>query len=245
MKLIINGDDFGLSKGISDGIIKGIKDGYLTSTSIMINMNYANYAIQEAIKNDINCIGLHINLTVGKPIINNSNLTDENGVFYYNQQQIENKNLTYEDVYKEIIGQINKFKEYSDEKLIIDHLDTHHSIYANEIIRKVIIDISNEFDLPIRNFGNTENCKTPDIFYQDFSIKNVNIECIKSMVEMYKNQNLVIELLTHPGYIDDYIKSVTGYLGRENELRVLEECKKKGIFKDIELISFKELIEEY
>lgn len=41
MKLIINADDFGLSKSISDGIIERIIDGYITSTSIMVNMAYA------------------------------------------------------------------------------------------------------------------------------------------------------------------------------------------------------------
>lgn len=41
MRLIINADDFGLSKSISDGIIEGIQGGYITSTSIMANMKYA------------------------------------------------------------------------------------------------------------------------------------------------------------------------------------------------------------
>lgn len=50
MKLIINADDFGLSKSISDGIIVGIKDGYITSTSVMSNMTWAEYAIKEAKK---------------------------------------------------------------------------------------------------------------------------------------------------------------------------------------------------
>ena len=81
MKLIINADDFGLSKSISDGIIEGILGGYITSTSIMANMKYAEYAVKEALKHNINCIGLHINFTVGKPIIENSNLTDNNGNF--------------------------------------------------------------------------------------------------------------------------------------------------------------------
>ena len=94
MRLIINADDFGLSKSISDGIVEGIKKGYITSTTVMANMPYAEYAINQAIENNINCIGLHINLTVGKPIIKNDNLTDNNGVFYYNKSQIENKNLT-------------------------------------------------------------------------------------------------------------------------------------------------------
>lgn len=65
MKLIINADDFGLSKSVSDGIINGIKGGYITSTSIMANMPYAEYAIKKAIDYDIKCIGLHVNLTVG------------------------------------------------------------------------------------------------------------------------------------------------------------------------------------
>ena len=64
MKLIINADDFGLSKSITDGIIEGIKGGYITSTSLMVNMPFAKYAIDEAVKKNINCIGLHVNLTV-------------------------------------------------------------------------------------------------------------------------------------------------------------------------------------
>lgn len=32
MRLIINADDFGLSKSITDGIVDGIKGGYITST---------------------------------------------------------------------------------------------------------------------------------------------------------------------------------------------------------------------
>ena len=79
MKLIINSDDFGLSKSITDGIIDGIKGGVLTSTSIMANMGYAKYAVEQAIKNNISCVGLHINLTVGKPIIANPHLTDAGG----------------------------------------------------------------------------------------------------------------------------------------------------------------------
>lgn len=47
MRLIINADDFGLSKSITDGIIEGIKGKYITSTTIMVNMEYAEYAINK------------------------------------------------------------------------------------------------------------------------------------------------------------------------------------------------------
>lgn len=150
MKLIINADDFGLSKSISDGILLGIKEGYITSTSIIANMPFAEYAVRKAIENGINCIGLHINLTVGKPIIENSNLIDNEGAFYYNREQIENPKLTYQDAYNEIMAQMDIVSKYSYGKLKLDHLDTHHHLMDNPNIRQAIIDISKKFNLPIK-----------------------------------------------------------------------------------------------
>ena len=237
MKLIINADDFGLSKSITDGIIVGILGGYITSTTIMSNMDYAEYAIKQAIKNNISCIGLHINLTVGRPIIKNSNLTDSNGIFLYNKNQIENEKLTYEDVYNEINAQIEKIKEYGNDKIKIDHLDFHHHLLSNDIIKKAALDIAKDLNIPVRN-QNITNYKCPDILYRDFTINNVNIDNLKQMISKYNNKDIVVEIMTHPGYVDEYTKSITSYLGRENELNVLKEAKSIGLFNDIELISF-------
>ena len=239
MKLIINADDFGLSKSISDGIIDGILGGYITSTSIMVNMDYAKYAINKAIENKINCIGLHINLTVGKPVTKNMDLTDDNGTFLYNKNQINNPNLTYEDVHNEIMAQIELFNKYSEGKVKLDHLNCHHHLYDNPNILKALIDIATDLNLPIRNENNVKH-KCPDILYMDFTIKNVNIDAIKKMIDLYKNDNVVVELCTHSGYVDDYTKTVTSYLGREEELKVLKEAKKIGLFDNIELINYKE-----
>lgn len=240
MKLIINADDFGLSKSISDGIILGIQEGYITSTSIMANMPYAEYAVKKAIENDINCIGLHINLTVGNPIIENTNIIDEKGVFYYNEEQIENPKLTYQDVYNEIMAQIDVISNYSNGKLKLDHLDTHHHLMENSNIRQAIIDISKKFNLPIRK-ENAQNIKCPDVLYKDFTISNVNVESIRYMVEIYKEKDVVVELMTHPGFIDEYTKSVTSYLNRESELNILKESKKIGLFEDVDLINFQQI----
>ncbi|MBD9115399.1 ChbG/HpnK family deacetylase [bacterium] len=239
MKLIINADDFGLSKSISDGIISGIEERYITSTSIMANMKYAEYAIKQAILHDINCIGLHINLTVGKPIKANANLTDENGIFYYNRKQIDNEGLTYQDAYNEIMAQIEKIDSYSNGKIKIDHLDTHHHLWDNKNIKQAIIDISNKLNIPIRNEDVT-NIKCPDILYKDFTINNVNIDNLKEMVSKYKDKDIIVELMTHSGFIDEYTKSVTSYLNREEELKVLKEAKKIGLFDGIKLINFSE-----
>lgn len=241
MKLIINADDFGLSKSISDGIILGIREGYITSTSIMANMTWAEYAIKKALEYNIDCIGLHINLTVGKPIITNDNLINNNGQFYYNKEQIENPKLTYQDAYNEIMAQVNVISNYSDGKLKIDHLDTHHHLMDNPNIKQAIVDISQKLNLPIRKYDNIQNIKCPDFLYKDFTINNVSIDSIKQMIEKYKNDNVVVELMTHPGLINEYTKTVTSYLNREKELLVLKESKELGLFEEIDLVSFQQL----
>ena len=241
MKLIINADDYGLSKSISDGIILGIREGYITSTSIMANMTWAEYAIQKALEYNIDCIGLHINLTVGKPILKNDNLINNNGYFYYNKEQIENPKLTYQDAYNEIMAQVNAISNYSDGKLKIDHLDTHHHLMDNPNIKQAIVDIAQKLNLPIRKFNNVQNIKCPDFLYRNFTINNVSIDSIKQLIEKYKNDNVVVELMTHPGLIDEYTKTVTSYLNREKELLVLKESKKLGLFEEIDLVSFQQL----
>ena len=240
MKLIINADDLGLSKSITDGIILGITEGYITSASIMANMPFSEYAVKKVVEYKINCIGLHINLTVGKPIIQNRNLVDNNGFFNYNRNQIENSKLTYEDAYNEIMAQIDIISKYSDGKLKIDHLDTHHHLMDNPNIKQAIIDISKRFNMPIRK-DNLEEIKCPDVLYKDFTINNVNVDSIRNMIETYKEKNVVVELMTHPGFIDENTKLVTSYLNRENELNILKESKKAGLFEEVELINFQQI----
>lgn len=240
MKLIINADDFGLSKSISDGIIDGIKGGYITSTSIMANMEYAEYAIKEAIRNNIDCIGLHINLTVGKPILENLNLVDNNGIFLYNKKQIENPNLKYEDAYNEIIAQMKMIDKYSNGLIKIDHLDQHHHLCDNENIRKAIIDIAKEYNIPIRNEFECDILK-PDVLYKEFTIKNVSLNSLEEMIKKYQDKDITVELMTHPGYVDDYTRNITGYIGRDNELCILKESKEKGILNKVKLINYKQL----
>ena len=99
--------------------------------------------------------------------------------------------------------------------------------------------ISNNLKIPIRN-ENISNIKSPDVLYKGFTINNVNIESLKEMVLLYKDKNVVVELMTHPGFIDEYTKSITSYLNRELELNVLKEAMEIGIFNEIELINFRQ-----
>lgn len=141
------------------------------------------------------------------------------------------------------MAQIEIIKTYSNGKLKIDHLDTHHHLFDNPNIKKAIIDISNNMSIPIRNdsLDGLDGIKCPDVLYRDFTIKNVNLECLKEMLGQYKEKDIVVELMTHPGFIDEYTKSITSYLNRERELEILKESKRLGLFEEVELISFQQL----
>ncbi len=240
MRLIIEADDFGLSKSITDGIVDGINGGYITSTNIMANMPFAKYAVEKAVKNNIKSVGLHFNLTVGEPLTKNSLLTDEIGIFLYNRKQIENPNLTYESVYNEMMAQIKQIEKFSKGKLKLNHITCHHHLGDNITIRQVIYDITKLLKLPIRreDYSADFDINKPDLFYKDFSMKNININCLQNFVNRYKNEEIVIELLSHPGYIDNYTKTITSYLDRDKELNTLKQAKDAGLFDNVELVDY-------
>lgn len=243
MKLIINADDFGISKSVTDGIIVGIKAGVLTSTTIMSNMEWADYAISESLKNKINCIGLHVNLTMGKPLTKCSSLCDNEGKFFYFDKQVLNDKIIEKEVFCEIIAQL-EFVE--NRGLKIDHIDWHNDLEKNRELMDKIVQIAKEKNMPMRNANIPEQkeIKTPDICNQEFfgkSNKGVSMETLIGIINEYKNTNKTIEIMSHSGYMDDYTKSITFYRHREQELEILLKAKKEGLFSGIEMISFREL----
>ncbi|WP_145838534.1 ChbG/HpnK family deacetylase, partial [Bacillus paralicheniformis] len=67
--LIINADDFGFSRGVNLGIIEAFQHGVLTSTTLMVNMQEAEHAVELARQNRELGVGVHLTLTAGRPIL--------------------------------------------------------------------------------------------------------------------------------------------------------------------------------
>jgi len=83
--LIVNADDFGMSRGITDGIILAHRYGFVTSTSLMVNMPAAEYAISRLAAAPRLSVGVHLNITAGRPILpaqKVATLVDASGGFY-------------------------------------------------------------------------------------------------------------------------------------------------------------------
>ncbi len=246
MKIIINADDFGFSESINRGIIEAYQEGLISSTTIMMNMPYTEDAIQKWKENPSLNLGLHINLTQGSPISSDvQSLVDQHNVFH-NHKKVEKEEvkITYEDAYKEIKAQIEKLQSYN---VKIDHLDYHHPIHLNPSIRKALIDLAIEYQLPIRTMDSdfrkevkSFGIKTPDAFSFDFYKDGAKKESITRFIENHQNCDSV-EILTHCGYVDEDTKQRTSYLLREVELLELKKLKRESFYKKNKLSHYSDL----
>ena len=149
-KIIINADDFGLTKTISDEIIKVYKIGNLSSTSLMVNTPGRDYAINLARENPDLGIGLHFNLTEGFALTGVSSITNSEGKFLDKMKLILYvilKKIDIKDVYKELKAQ---YEYIIKAGLIPSHIDSHQHIHMNPRIFKLVADFAKEKNISIR-----------------------------------------------------------------------------------------------
>ncbi len=66
-RAIINADDFGLCRGVNEGIIKAHREGVLTSATLMANMPGFDHAVGLAKDNPGLGVGIHLNMVVAFP----------------------------------------------------------------------------------------------------------------------------------------------------------------------------------
>lgn len=66
--LIVNADDFGLSEGVTDGIIQAMQQGIVTSTSLLATGPAVEAGVCRLKQIGCRSIGVHLNLTSGRPL---------------------------------------------------------------------------------------------------------------------------------------------------------------------------------
>src|SRR5438874_8369963 len=79
-RLIVNADDFGLTPGVSAGILAAHRHGIVTSTTMLVNRDVPKDTVARALDAGLG-LGLHVNLTLGRPLTRGASLADEAGAF--------------------------------------------------------------------------------------------------------------------------------------------------------------------
>jgi predicted glycoside hydrolase/deacetylase ChbG (UPF0249 family) len=163
--LIVNADDFGMSPGVSQGILEAHLNGIVTSTSVMINMPTAPDSIAQAKRLAPRLgLGLHFTLSLGRPVSDPADvpsLVGDDGRFVSTLGALVDRmpRFTAEDLRREMTAQFERFVQVVG--TLPDHLDSHHgSTYYQPAALAVMLALAAQHKLPIRNGEDFLNVST-------------------------------------------------------------------------------------
>ncbi|MGC9401925.1 carbohydrate deacetylase [Vibrio genomosp. F10 str. 9ZC157] len=253
MKLIINADDFGLTKGTNSAIVQAMKFGLVTSTTLMLNQLGTEDAIDIIQTYDLANIGLHVNISSGKAVSNIEDipdLVDENGMFL-GRRHLANvcESISSHQVYLEAM---NQYKLALSKGVNISHVDSHHFAAFLPNLKRGFIEFANEVGLPTRRPDYYDQdltsltVLTPDQFSGKFYAGRSNEEGFKQTILELKENNPrgTAEIMAHPAHCDLDLAAVSSYTAqRELELNILTSPHIKQWLAEqgVELISFNDL----
>lgn len=248
MNLIINADDFGLTLGLSKGIIIGMKEGIITDTSAMVNSKNFETSVLLAKEAGIESMGVHLNITALMPVSaidEVKSIVDSNGYFYKNPNVIPTP-YNYMEIEKELKGQIEKFLKTG---LGLDHLDVHHGFNTiDKKIFEITINLAKKYKIPLRrNTDKFQNIKEytvimTEYFSKEFYGDNATEEAMKKILKKYKDNEGTLEIMTHSGFVDEELINISSYNNnRKKELDVLTSEGMKKFLRDnnINLINYR------
>lgn len=206
--IIINADDFGLTKQKTDAIIEAYKKGYITDTTMVVNTDSFEYAASKIIENHLeDSIGLHFNLTEGKPLstkILDCEAFTRNG--YFHNEINRNKKLTKKEkqaVYEELEAQAKKMKENS---IHLTHCDSHHHIHTAPNIYPIFLEVCKEYRIHkvriTRNIGNIPSAKLflKKMFNNKLRKKFITTDFFGMYEDFDGNKIGNTEIMVHPDY---------------------------------------------
>ena len=206
-KLVMRADDLGYCEAVNLGIYKSIRDGYINNVGLMSNMEYAQHGVK-LIQNENVCLGLHTNISAGKPICDSSkipSLVNENGMFKTSKDyKIAKEDIVLEEAVLEVEAQVQRFIELVGRKP--EYLD-EHAVQSNNFFKALEI-VSKKYELKYSPFPKSidEPVKIGNTFVLFAGWSNVNIspfDSLKSIIE--KETNYVQLVVHHPGFLDAYI----------------------------------------
>jgi chitin disaccharide deacetylase len=147
-QLILNADDFGMTKGINEAIIRAHREGILTSTTLMANAPAFGDAVERARANPTLGVGVHLVLVGGPPVApveKIESLVDENGELTRSLAsfvaQVTTGRLRQEHIETELRAQIEKVRASGIEPT---HVDSHKHTHAHPRVMESVARVARD-----------------------------------------------------------------------------------------------------
>jgi len=135
--LIVNADDFGLSPGVTQGILRAHQRGIVTSTSLMVRAANAADAALLAPAHPALSVGLHVDL---------AEWVFRNGEWMPLYRVVDTDDPRAVEL--EVRHQLETFRRLTGRAPT--HLDSHQHAHRNEPVRSVLLNLARELGVPLR-----------------------------------------------------------------------------------------------
>jgi predicted glycoside hydrolase/deacetylase ChbG (UPF0249 family) len=244
-RLIVNADDFGLTGGVSRGILTAHQSGIVTSTTLIVNRPVDPALIGELKASELG-VGLHVNLTLGAPLARPSrvpSLVDDEGMFLRDARELAAR-ARADEVRIEIGNQIDAFRRLMGR--FPTHLDSHHHVGRHSPVLEILLDFARALKLPVRSQDDAVRqaarrlkLRTPDHFMGE-SGHEPYWSADRVITQIRALPTGVSEFMTHPGYFDDDLAYSRYGRQRDHELDGLTDPRARELIAaaGVELIHF-------
>jgi len=247
-RLIVNADDYGLTAGVSRGILEAHRHGIVTSTTLLVNRPLDAALIEELKASGLG-VGLHMNLTLGPPVAPGKrvgSLVDAEGRFIRDAREAARR-ARPEEARIELGMQIDEFRKIMGR--FPTHLDSHHHVGRHEPILELVLDFARAIRVPVRTqdaevraLARKQSLKTPDHFMGE-SGPDAYWSPERVLAHLRALPDGVTEFMTHPGYYDEDLAYSRYGRQRETEVAGLTDPEARALIarEGIRLIHFGDL----
>jgi chitin disaccharide deacetylase len=219
-RLIVNADDFGLTPGVSEGILAAHRHGIVTSTTVLVNRPIARDLRDRLLGSGLG-IGLHVNLTLGEPLTRGRSLVGADGRFVRDPRQAAGR-ADPAQIEVEVRAQLGAFERLFGRRPT--HFDTHHHVGLWPPVGPIVCRLASERGLavrsqtePARAAARAAGLGTPDHFFGE-SGPEAYWTLARTLGHLRRLPPGRSEFMSHPGFFDDALASSRYGRQRETEL---------------------------
>jgi predicted glycoside hydrolase/deacetylase ChbG (UPF0249 family) len=249
VRLIVNADDFGYFKSVSDGILHAHRDGIVTATTLLVSAPDSERAARLVRSGTDLDVGVHLNVTFDRPtgdVARCRSLVEPEGKFF-RPKELMKRDIDRSEALEEFRAQYDRARVLLGREPT--HLDTHHWVHDHPALEWAIGELARETGAAARIHSDAQRerlrargVRTPDHFAREFQYEGkIGVDALLELLRQLATRDGVTELMCHPGETDEAMPRRSGYAReRPTELATLTDARVRTATRElgIELATF-------
>lgn len=221
MKILVQSDDYGFTRGVIAGMCDAFERGIITSTGLFVNMPICEEAVRRIQAYPHICLGIDINVTSGPCVSDPASLPTlvdpDTGQFIQTSQRMQDTRWgqdvfkPYDECYREACAQIQKFLSVTGR--LPEYLQSHSTSGSRQYLA-AIRDAAHQYSIPFTYevWKKYSICNLmPPCEGDPYSYENQTADRVAMMLDQLNanQQAEIVCLPSHCGFVDAELMAMT------------------------------------